>query len=216
MLGILSGLIKPDSGEIVIEGSLVSILENGSNFHQELNGRENAEMFFQLNGVEQSRIPDLVIKVKEFSGLGDYFEEGIKYYSQGMFIRLAVSVAFHIDADIYLFDEIMSVGDDAFKKKIEIVISNFINKGKIIVFASHNKQEVVNYSTRTIWLEQGTLKMDDKPQKVMLDYGKFQRLRFEKDLDESDLKNPQSMLFPEEDEDGLEVAFESGDRKSVV
>jgi len=210
LLGLISGLIKPDKGSIEIHGKLVAILENGSNFHSDLTGIENAEMFFRLNGVLPQAIPELINKAKAFSGLEAFFEQPIKYYSQGMFVRLAVSVAFLIDADIYLFDEVLSVGDDAFKKKIEMLIQDFINKGKCIVFASHNKQEVVNYSNRTIWIEMGKLLMDGKPQVVMPAYAKFQRQRFEKDVDGTDLKNTNAVLSPKEGEDFIDLNFEQG------
>jgi ABC-type polysaccharide/polyol phosphate transport system ATPase subunit len=106
LLKILSGLIKPSSGEVVINGKINSLIEVGSNFISDLTGRENVKQFLKLNNISKFEIDEKINEIHEFSGLNDFFDQPIKFYSTGMFVRLAISAGFHIDADIFLIDEV--------------------------------------------------------------------------------------------------------------
>lgn len=207
LLSILSGITKPSGGKAFLNGSVASILQIGDNFHPDLTGRENTHLFFKLRNVKLQNLTDLAEKVKQFSGLEAYFDMPVKFYSQGMFLRLAFSTAFHKDADIYLLDEVMGVGDDAFKLKAEMVLNNLRKAGKTIVMATHDKQEVIAMSSRCLWLEQGALVQFEKPQNTIVEYSKFQRLRFEKDLSEN-LKSEQEILEPMNGQKELSLEFE--------
>lgn len=208
LLSILSGITKPSAGKAFLNGSVASILQIGDNFHPDLTGRENMQLYFKLNQVDAKEIKVLEEKVQQFSGLETYYDEPVKHYSQGMFLRLAFSTAFHKNADIYLLDEVMGVGDDAFKLKAEMVLKKLKEEGKTIIMATHDKQEVIAMSSRCLWLEEGALVQFDKPQNTIVAYSKFQRLRFEKDLSES-LKSEQEILKPAKGDGVIDLEFET-------
>lgn len=210
LLSILGGISKPTKGKVSLRGRVTSILDIGSNFHPDLTGRENAKLFFTLNQFKKEDLKSLIAEVKQFSGLDDYFEKPIKYYSKGMFIRLAFTTAFLQDADIYLLDEVLSVGDHAFRLKTNLVFNELKEKKKTLIIATHDKQEVMAMSNRCIWLDKGKLIKDDKPQKVVLEYSKFQRFRFENELFETNKRNVQQTFIPDEGKDDIDLKFDKG------
>src|SRR5690606_19206903 len=114
LLKILAGVTKPTSGTVDINGRIASILDIGAGFHPELSGKENVFLNGQILGFAKSEIAPKYKEIVEFSGIGKYIDEPVKNYSNGMYLRLAFSIMVHLDFDIYLFDEVMSVGDAEF------------------------------------------------------------------------------------------------------
>ncbi len=154
LLKILSGITKPTSGSVEIRGRVASILDIGAGFHQELDGKENVFLNGQLLGFSFNEIKIQYQNIVAFSGIGSFIDEPVKNYSNGMYLRLAFSILVHLDFDIYLFDEIMSVGDAEFQLKSQRKIEDLINQRKTIVLVSHNTKELERFS-RQIYLEKG-------------------------------------------------------------
>ncbi|MCF8253150.1 MAG: ABC transporter ATP-binding protein [Bacteroidia bacterium] len=156
LLKILSGITKPTSGSVEIRGRVASILDIGAGFHQELSGRENIYLNGQILGFKRKEIKQQFEKIVAFSGIGNFINEPVKNYSNGMYLRLAFSILVHLDFDIYLFDEVMSVGDAEFQLKSHKKIEELIQFGKSIILVSHNSKELEKFS-RQIFLEKGGL-----------------------------------------------------------
>ncbi|MDB5282554.1 MAG: hypothetical protein JWO06_1629, partial [Bacteroidota bacterium] len=180
LLKILSGVIRPSSGRVVLKGRVSSILDLGSNFHPDLSGRENVTMQLRLKEYSNNDIKKLLGQINEFSGVGKYFEQPVKYYSNGMFLRLAFSVAFNTFCDILLLDEVLSVGDEEFRLKSADFIRQLSESGKTILLVSHNRNEIIDLCSRCIWLEHGKIKEVGSP--VQLEsryfhesYGKYEQ-----------------------------------------
>lgn len=178
LLKILAGYIKPTNGEVEIFGKVNSLIEIGGNFIPELTGKENVKQFLKLNSKEDN---SLINKIKDFSELGDYFEQPIKYYSSGMFVRLAVSAGFYIDADIFLIDEILMAGDAAFKSKVSSYFKKLAENEVGIIMASHNPQEILDNCNLVLWLNEGVLMEMGDPETVLENYYDF--------LNKKNLKN---------------------------
>jgi ABC-type polysaccharide/polyol phosphate transport system ATPase subunit len=182
LLSILSGVTKPTFGTVEIFGRVASILKIGESFHPDFTGRENSDFLLRLEAKKEEKLDITLEKVKEFSGLGDFFDKPIKYYSQGMFLRLAFSCIYLIDADIYLLDEVLGVGDESFALKADFFFQELIKNNKTIIIATHNKKEAIQKTNKTIWIEEGKLKEFGATQNVIIDHVKFQRIKFEKDI----------------------------------
>jgi lipopolysaccharide transport system ATP-binding protein len=170
LLKILSQITKPSTGEVRFYGSAKSILDIGSNFHPDLSGRENVAMQLKVAGVPLREFEAYYQKTLEFSEIGDFFDQPLKYYSSGMFLRLAFSVAFHLSSDILILDEVLSVGDEGFKLKCRELLKVFAENGKTILFVSHNKSEVLELSNRCLWLDKGMIKKTGDPTEVLGEY----------------------------------------------
>ena len=201
LLSILSGITKPNSGRIEIFGRVASILKIGESFHPDFTGRENSDFLLRLESNQDEKIENDLNKVKEFSGLGDFFDKPIKYYSQGMFLRLAFSCIYLVDADIYLLDEVLGVGDEAFALKSDYFFQELIRKNKTIIIATHNKKEAIQKTNKTIWIEEGKLKEFGATQNVIIDHVKFQRIKFEKDILGNKEFDRTKVFAPKEGED---------------
>lgn len=172
LLKILSGLIKPSSGKANVIGKVNALIELGSNFIPDLTGRENVSFFLRINDVPNDEIPDIIEKIKLFSGLEDYFDQPIKHYSSGMYVRLAISAGFHINAEIFLIDEVLQAGDAAFRERVTDHFKSISNNGATIVLASHSPEEISANCTDCIWLEKGRLKMYGPTDEVLESYYK--------------------------------------------
>lgn len=170
LLKILSGLIKPSSGTALINGKINSLIEIGSNFIPDLTGRENVKQFLELNNISKGKIDAIIEEVKDFSELNHFFEKPVKFYSSGMFVRLALSAGFHINADIFLIDEVLMAGDAVFREKVSQKFNDLINEGCAIILASHNVEEIMNNTKFCILLEKGKLKDIKLSEAVMKDY----------------------------------------------
>lgn len=157
LLKILSGVTKPTNGSVEISGRVASILDIGAGFHQELSGRENIFLNGQLLGFSYKEIQKKYEEIVEFSGIGNFIEEPVKTYSNGMYLRLAFSILAHLEFDIYLFDEVMSVGDAEFFQKTRLIINQLIKNRKTLILISHNPLEL-NQCSSIIELENGKLK----------------------------------------------------------
>ena len=154
LLKILSGVTKPSSGEVKVRGKVASILEVGAGFHPDLSGRENIFLNAQLLGIEKSEVKNKLTEIIAFSGIENWIHEPVKNYSNGMFLRLAFSIVMHFDFDVYLFDEIINVGDSEFREKTE----HFFKKStKTILVASHNHDELRKICKTAIQLSKGEL-----------------------------------------------------------
>lgn len=150
LLKIIAGVIKPTSGTVKVYGHLASILDLGAGFHPELSGLDNILINGQLLGFSRSEIKEKKNQIIEFSGLGKFINEPVKNYSSGMYLRLAFSILIHLEADIYIFDEVMAVGDQEFRDKCFAKLRERILDGRTNLIVSHEKSLLSLMTTRII------------------------------------------------------------------
>jgi lipopolysaccharide transport system ATP-binding protein len=171
LLKILSQITPPTEGEITIRGKVGSLLEVGTGFHPELSGRENIFLNGAILGMHKKEIAEKFDQIVEFSGIEKFIDTPVKYYSSGMYVRLAFSVAAHMDPDVLIVDEVLAVGDAEFQKKCLGKMNEITAKeGRTIFFVSHNMDAVSKLCTRCVLLRDGKIVMNDKTEKVVHAY----------------------------------------------
>jgi len=170
ILGMIAGVLKPDSGKIFVKGRVSPLLELGAGFHPDLTGRENIILNGILLGMTKKEVLSKIDSIIEFSGIKDFIDQPIRIYSSGMVARLAFSVIAHLDPEILLIDEILAVGDIEFQKKSYNKILEFKQKRITIVLVSHSLENIKMLCDRAIWLEDGKIKMDGHPEEVVKKY----------------------------------------------
>ena len=156
LLKLISKVLIPSSGEICVNGKLSALLEVSAGFHPELTGRENVYMKAAIMGMRKKDIESRFNQIVEFAGVSDYINMPIKKYSSGMKARLGFSVAVHLDSDIILIDEVLSVGDLEFQKESFKKLIELINKtNRTVIIVSHNFNIIKNLCDRCVWLHKG-------------------------------------------------------------
>jgi len=170
LLKILSRITHPTEGWAVINGRVGSLLEVGTGFHHELTGRENIYLNGAILGMTRAEIDRKFDEIVEFSGVEKFIDTPVKRYSSGMHVRLAFSVAAHLDPEILLIDEVLSVGDAAFQKKCLGKMGDVASEGRTVLFVSHNMVAVQNLCERVIWLSDGTIAGEGRPSRVVSEY----------------------------------------------
>ncbi len=208
LLSILSGIVRPTTGSVQIAGKITSILDIGSNFLPDLTGAQNARMFLTINGVTSDIEAQLIDSIRTFSELGEHFDYPLKTYSNGMYLRLAFATSFFLNADIYLVDEVINVGDQAFRLKIDLYFKKLQQEGKTLIIATHDTNSVLSLCSRCIWLEHGKVIQDNKPSRVIVDYVKFQQLRFQNAIEKTELQELNNAFIPLVGEDRLHHYFQ--------
>ena len=170
LLKLMTKIIYPNKGKILINGKLTSLLELGAGFHPDFSGRENIYFNASIFGLTKKQIDDRLEQIIEFSELGDYIDNPVRTYSSGMFMRLAFAVAINFDADILLVDEILSVGDQHFQEKCINKMKQLKKEGKTMVFVTHSLDSARELCDRAVWLCDGVLKLDGKTNEVIEKY----------------------------------------------
>lgn len=175
LLKILSRITPPTEGEIIINGKIASLLEVGTGFHPELTGRENVFLNGAILGMSRSEIINKFDAIVDFAGIGDFIDTPVKRYSTGMFVRLAFSIAAHIEPDILLVDEVLAVGDAEFQKKCLGKMEEVTGTaGRTILFVSHNMAAVEKLCTKSILLRKGKVVMMGNTKDVIENYLKYE------------------------------------------
>lgn len=158
LLKILSRLVYPTEGEIIIHGRVTSLLEVGTGFNMNLSGRDNIYLNASLHGLEKQEIIAIFDEIVDFSGVGDFLDVPVKNYSSGMYMRLAFSIAAHLDPDILILDEVLAVGDMAFQQKCLQRVERLASSGRTIIFVSHSMGDIARFCDTVIFLEKGVIK----------------------------------------------------------
>ena len=172
ILRLMAGIIPPDSGVIHQRSDVSSaLLTIGLGFKPNLSGRDNAVIASMLQGSSQRQAESYLSDIKEFSELGNSFEEPVKTYSSGMMSRLGFTTALMTHVDIMLIDEILSVGDARFRQKAEAALRERIEGEQTVVFVSHSESQVQSLCDRVIWLRGGLIIDQGDPKSVLESYG---------------------------------------------
>jgi homopolymeric O-antigen transport system ATP-binding protein len=170
LLKILSRITYPHSGRVDVRGSVGSLIEVGTGFHEELTGRENIYLNGSILGMKKRQIDSAMGRIIEFADIGEFLDTPIKRYSSGMRMRLGFSVAAHLNTDVLFVDEVLAVGDAAFQKKCLGAMSELSHGGRTVIFVSHNMAAVENLCTRTIWIAGGKVIQDGDTREVIRAY----------------------------------------------
>ena len=164
LLKLISGVLRPDGGRIRTRGRVAGLIEVGAGFHPDLTGRENVFLNGAILGMTKKQIEDAYESIVEFSEIPDFMDTEVKFYSSGMFLRLAFAVAVHSDPEVFLIDEILAVGDEPFQRKCLDEIRGLSDQGKTLVIVSHDLNMVSDLCERGVLLERG-VKVADGPSK---------------------------------------------------
>jgi ABC-2 type transport system ATP-binding protein len=170
LLKVISRVLRPTRGRIVIYGRVAPLLELGAGFHPELSGRENIFLNGALLGYSRKQMESCFDQIVDFSELRPFIDASIRTYSSGMYARLGFAVATAHVPDILLVDEILSVGDGDFQQKCFARINEFRNLGSTIVMVSHNMDQVEKMCQRAIWLNKGKIELEGDPSTVIAGY----------------------------------------------
>ena len=162
LLKLLSRITEPSKGTATIYGRVGSLLEVGTGFHPQLTGRENVYLNGSILGMSEEEVRSKFDQIVEFSEVGKFIDTPVKYYSSGMKVRLAFSVAAHVQPEVLIVDEVLSVGDVSFRKKCMEKMHEAGANGSTILVVSHNAQAITSMCSRAIWMDQGKL-VDDGP-----------------------------------------------------
>ena len=173
-LSIIAGILKPDSGEIVVNGSVVPFLGLGIGFNPELTAKENVFLYGAIMGFSRKHTLMIYDSIVEFSELKDYMNLKIKEFSTGMYVRIGFSVAIYTSPEILIIDEVLAVGDLHFQRKCFEAINNIKAKGTAIMFVSHDMGIVSRFSDRVILLHKGKILKEGDPDKVIQTYMNMQ------------------------------------------
>jgi lipopolysaccharide transport system ATP-binding protein len=167
LLKLISGILRPTSGSLEVDGRVTALIELGAGFHPEISGRENVFIAASVLGLSRRDIEARYERIVEFSGLGDFLEEPVKNFSSGMYVRLGFAVAIHTDPEVLLVDEVLAVGDEAFAHRCIGKIEELLAAGRTVVFVSHALSMVEELSTRALWLDRGRARMIGEPRRVV-------------------------------------------------
>lgn len=159
-LKLISGVYRPDGGSVKVRGRVAGLIEVGAGFHHDLTGRENVYLNGAILGLTESEIDARYDDIVAFSEIEDFIDTEVKFYSSGMFLRLAFSVAVHSDPDVFLVDEILSVGDEPFRRKCLARIQELKAKGHTLVIVTHDLDMVRTVVDRGVVLRKGTVIFD--------------------------------------------------------
>lgn len=167
LLKLMCRILLPDKGSLEVAGRVATLLELGSGFSMELSGRKNVIMNASILGLSRRQSRERLKDIIEFSELGDFIDAPIKSYSSGMLVRLGFAVAIHVDADTFLIDEILAVGDERFQKKCLDRIKAMQGQGKTIVLVSHNMETIEAFCSRAVLLSKGRIAAYGEPASVI-------------------------------------------------
>ncbi|MEE6389415.1 MULTISPECIES: ABC transporter ATP-binding protein [Microbacterium] len=154
-LKLISGVLEPDTGRVLTRGRVAGLIEVGAGFHPELSGRENVYLNAAILGMTESEIDERFDEIVAFSEIGEFIDQEVKHYSSGMFMRLAFSVAIHVELDILLVDEVLSVGDAPFRAKCSAKIKELTSRGVTMLVVSHNTNMVKDLCQRGVVIKKG-------------------------------------------------------------
>lgn len=172
-LALVAQTTRPTEGTVTVHGRLGPLLELGAGFHPDLTGYENVYLNAALLGLSRRQVDGLLARIVDYSGIGDFIDAPIQTYSTGMKARLGFAVVAHIDPDVLLLDEVLSVGDGQFAHKCEATIRAFQAAGKTLCFVSHSPTQVLALCQRAIWLHQGRVQRDGPAATVCAAYQRF-------------------------------------------
>lgn len=167
ILKLLSRILRPNKGQIEVNGRLGALIEVGAGFHPDLTGRENIYLNGTILGMRKDEIEKRFDEIVEFSGLEEFIDTPVKRYSSGMYTRLGFSVAAHVEPDILLVDEVLSVGDIGFQKKCLSKMQDVAGYGRTVVFVSHNMGAVKSLCDRCLLLRDGTVQAEGPPAAIV-------------------------------------------------
>ena len=170
LLQIIAGVLRPTSGHACVRGRVAALLELGSGFNPELSGRENIRINAAVLGLSRSQIEARLPDIVRFADIGGYLDEPVKTYSSGMAVRLAFAVQVHIEPDVLIVDEALSVGDAAFQAKAMAKIDEILRRGTTLLFVGHDLNAVKAFCQRAMLLEGGRIAMAGLPDEVITEY----------------------------------------------
>ena len=167
LLKMIGGILQPDTGSVRTRGRLAALLELGAGFHPDLTGRENVYLNAAILGLSRTQIDKYFDAIIDFSGIEKFIDTQVKFYSSGMYVRLAFAVAVHVDPDILLVDEVLAVGDEPFQRKCLERIRQFQSEGRTIVLVTHGLDQVAEFCDRAVVLEKGVMVTDGTPREAL-------------------------------------------------
>src|SRR5262245_2357916 len=170
LLRIIAGVIRPTSGKIVVDGRVSALLELGAGFNPQFTGRENIYLYASILGFTDAETRERIPSIEKFAEIGDFVDRPVKTYSSGMFVRLAFAVAIHMDPDILIVDEALSVGDIFLQQRCIRRIQQLRQQGVTILFVSHDLQAVRSLADRAIWMDHGRVHLDGKTEEAVSKY----------------------------------------------
>ncbi|HEX8252991.1 MAG TPA: ABC transporter ATP-binding protein [Thermoanaerobaculia bacterium] len=167
LLKLISGILKPSTGRVTVNGRIAALIELGAGFHPEITGRENIYINGIMLGLSRREIDQRFDKIVEFSGIADFLDQPVKTYSSGMYVRLGFAVAVHVDPDVLLIDEVLSVGDEEFSARCVAKIQEMKYRGVTLLFVTHQLDQVRNLCDRALWLDKGEVEAIGDPARVV-------------------------------------------------
>lgn len=172
LLKIITGVLTPTSGKLIINGRISALLELGAGFNPDLTGMENIYLNATIMGLTRDEIGSKIEEILDFADIGDFIHQPVKTYSSGMFVRLAFAVAINVEPDILIVDEALSVGDLRFQQKCYRKIDE-LKKTKTIIFVSHDMSVINKYCDRVVWINEGKLIEEGTPKEISKKYQAF-------------------------------------------
>jgi len=193
LLKVIGGIVDPSSGAVAHRGRVAALLELGAGFHPDLTGRENVFLNASILGLSQAETEERFDDIVKFSGIGQFIDTQVKFYSSGMYVRLAFAVAVHTDPDILLVDEVLAVGDEAFQRKCLDKIREFQRDGRTIVLVTHNLGQVMELCDRAVLLNRGSVVFDGDPHRAV---GEFRTILEDRRVEEEKESGEQTTTGP--------------------
>ena len=214
LLKLMTKIMYPDEGTIEIKGRVSSLIELGAGFHPDLSGRENIYTNASIFGLTKKEIDNRLNDIIEFSELEEFIDNPVRTYSSGMYMRLAFSVAINVDADVLLIDEILAVGDVSFQAKCFSRLREIKSKGTTIVIVSHSLGQIEQICDRSIWIQDGVIKLEGNSREVHPHYMDFmgeKRHKYEEIYNNDEIEVEKQNL-KEKEIDETFIKDESNDR----
>ncbi len=178
LLQLVCNTLTPTEGEVTVKGRIAALLELGAGFNPEFTGRENVYLSAMISGMSQAEVAEKFDTIVEFSGIRHFIDQPVKTYSSGMYVRLAFSIAIHVDPDILVIDEALSVGDGEFARKSFDRIMALKDAGKTILFCSHAMYQVDALCNKAMWLDQGIIQKSGDTGEITSLYNNFLNKEF--------------------------------------
>ncbi|RKL68453.1 teichoic acid ABC transporter ATP-binding protein [Salipaludibacillus neizhouensis] len=191
---VISGILQPDKGEMFVDGKVSALFSYGMGFSKELTGRENVYLNGMMLGLEKEKINQFIEEIHEFSGLGLFMDQPMKYYSSGMKARLGFSVASYLEPEILILDEALNTGDKEFSDKAAVKIQELVKKAKMVIIVTHSLGFAEKNCDRLIWLEKGAVRETGVPKEVIQHYKDSQPVRPKKPKKSLDLKKTETTI----------------------